>query len=60
MMQLNEKFGIRYFFGADDNFFNNKARTLEISSTAEYHRDTTTKSDGNCPGASAAATGGTW
>jgi radical SAM superfamily enzyme YgiQ (UPF0313 family) len=30
MVRLNEEFGIRYFFGADDNFFNNKERTLEI------------------------------
>jgi radical SAM superfamily enzyme YgiQ (UPF0313 family) len=33
MMRLNDEFGIRYFFGADDNFFNNKARTLEIVET---------------------------
>jgi radical SAM superfamily enzyme YgiQ (UPF0313 family) len=27
------EFGIRYFFGADDNFFNDKARTLDIVET---------------------------
>src|SRR5262249_5249822 len=30
MRRLNTDYGIRYFFGADDNFFNNHARTLEI------------------------------
>ena len=25
MMRLNDEYGIRFFFGADDNFFNNKA-----------------------------------
>jgi radical SAM superfamily enzyme YgiQ (UPF0313 family) len=30
---LNREYGLRYFFGADDNFFNNKARTLEIVQT---------------------------
>lgn len=29
--QLNLKYGIRIFFGADDNFFNNQDRTLEIA-----------------------------
>ncbi len=33
MWRLNEEYGLRYFFGADDNFFNNKARTLEIVQT---------------------------
>jgi len=28
--RLNQEYGLRYFFGADDNFFNDKARTLEI------------------------------
>ncbi len=28
--RLNREYGIRYFFGADDNFFNHKQRTLEI------------------------------
>jgi radical SAM superfamily enzyme YgiQ (UPF0313 family) len=28
--RIHEAFGIRYFFGVDDNFFNHKARTLEI------------------------------
>ncbi|CAN5485749.1 hypothetical protein BH09PLA1_BH09PLA1_05550 [soil metagenome] len=30
MWRLNKEFGLRYFFGADDNFFNTKSRTLEI------------------------------
>lgn len=33
MWQLNQEFGIKYFFGADDNFFNSKARTLDIVQT---------------------------
>jgi radical SAM superfamily enzyme YgiQ (UPF0313 family) len=33
MWRLNKEFGLRYFFGVDDNFFNNKARTLEIVET---------------------------
>ncbi len=33
MWRLNKEFGLKYFFGADDNFFNNKARTLEIVET---------------------------
>ncbi len=28
--QLNKEYGLRYYFGADDNFFNTKERTLEI------------------------------
>ncbi len=31
--RLYEEYGIRGYFGADDNFFNNKARTLEIVET---------------------------
>jgi radical SAM superfamily enzyme YgiQ (UPF0313 family) len=31
--QLNREYGLRYFFGTDDNFFNNKKRTLEIVQT---------------------------
>jgi radical SAM superfamily enzyme YgiQ (UPF0313 family) len=31
LWQLHKEYGIRYFFGADDNFFNNKARTLDIA-----------------------------
>ncbi|MFN0135951.1 MAG: B12-binding domain-containing radical SAM protein [Phycisphaerae bacterium] len=31
--RLREIYGIRYFFGADDNFFNTKERTLEIVET---------------------------
>jgi radical SAM superfamily enzyme YgiQ (UPF0313 family) len=33
MHRLNKEFGLRYFFGVDDNFFNNKARTLDIVET---------------------------
>jgi radical SAM superfamily enzyme YgiQ (UPF0313 family) len=30
MYRLNKEYGLGVFFGADDNFFNNKTRTLEI------------------------------
>jgi radical SAM superfamily enzyme YgiQ (UPF0313 family) len=33
MWQLNKEYGLRYFFGTDDNFFNNKARALDIVET---------------------------
>ena len=33
MWRLNEAYGLRHFFGADDNFFNHKARTLDIVQT---------------------------
>jgi len=33
--RLHQEYGFRYFFGADDNFFNNKERTLEIVETLE-------------------------
>ena len=33
MGRLNKEYGLKYFFGADDNFFNNKSRTLEIVQT---------------------------
>ncbi|HUO07488.1 MAG TPA: radical SAM protein [Phycisphaerae bacterium] len=33
MWQLYKNYGLRYFFGADDNFFNSKPRTLEIVET---------------------------
>ncbi len=33
MWQLHKAYGLRHFFGADDNFFNSKARTLEIVDT---------------------------
>ena len=33
MTKLQEEFGIRYFFGADDNFFNDEKRTLDILET---------------------------
>ena len=33
MVRLRSEYGIRYFFGADDNFFNNKKRTLDIIET---------------------------
>lgn len=31
--RLHTEFGLRYFFGADDNFFNHKERTLDIVQT---------------------------
>lgn len=33
MWYLYREYGLRYFFGADDNFFNSKPRTLEIVET---------------------------
>ncbi len=33
MARLYHEYGIRYFFGADDNFFNDKHRTLDIVET---------------------------
>jgi radical SAM superfamily enzyme YgiQ (UPF0313 family) len=30
MFRLNQEYGLRFFFGADDNFFNDKSRTLDI------------------------------
>jgi hypothetical protein len=33
MWRLYKAYGLRHFFGADDNFFNNKARTLGIVET---------------------------
>jgi radical SAM superfamily enzyme YgiQ (UPF0313 family) len=33
MARLHREYGLRYFFGADDNFFNNKQRTLDIVET---------------------------
>jgi len=30
MFRLNKEYGLRHFFGADDNFFNDKVRTLGI------------------------------
>jgi len=33
MIQMHREFGLRYFFGADDNFFNDKQRTREIVET---------------------------
>jgi radical SAM superfamily enzyme YgiQ (UPF0313 family) len=30
MWRLNKVYGLRYFFGADDNFFNEKSRALDI------------------------------
>lgn len=32
-VRLNREYGLRYFFGADDNFFNDKERTLDIIET---------------------------
>lgn len=31
--RLHREYGLRYFFGADDNFFNHKERTLDIVET---------------------------
>jgi len=33
MVRLYREYGMRYFFGADDNFFNDKERTLDIVET---------------------------
>jgi radical SAM superfamily enzyme YgiQ (UPF0313 family) len=33
MWRLHQTYGLRHFFGTDDNFFNNKARTLDIVQT---------------------------
>ncbi len=33
MWQLNKAYGLRYFFGTDDNFFNNKTRALDMIET---------------------------
>jgi hypothetical protein len=33
MQRLNQVYGLRYFFGTDDNFFNDQARALEIVRT---------------------------
>jgi len=33
MSRLRTEYGIRYFFGADDNFFNDPARTIDIAET---------------------------
>jgi radical SAM superfamily enzyme YgiQ (UPF0313 family) len=33
MWQLHKHYGLRYFFGTDDNFFNTKQRTLDIVQT---------------------------
>jgi len=33
MTRLNEQYGLRYFFGTDDNFFNDKARARDIVET---------------------------
>jgi radical SAM superfamily enzyme YgiQ (UPF0313 family) len=33
MTRLHQTYGLRYFFGADDNFFNNHERTLDIVQT---------------------------
>ena len=30
MWRLNQDYGLRHFFGSDDNFFNDKSRTLDI------------------------------
>ena len=33
MWRLNKEYGLKYFFGVDDNFFNHKGRTLAIVET---------------------------
>ena len=33
MWRLNKEFGLKFFFGADDNFFNDRSRTLDIVDT---------------------------
>ncbi len=33
LARLGREYGLRYFFGADDNFFNNEQRTLDILET---------------------------
>ncbi|MCP3905346.1 MAG: B12-binding domain-containing radical SAM protein [Planctomycetes bacterium] len=33
MRRINREFGLRYFFGTDDNFFNDHGRALEIAET---------------------------
>ena len=38
MSRLESDYGIRFFFGADDNFFNNEARTLDIVETLAQTR----------------------
>ena len=40
MSRLHEQYGLHYFFGTDDNFFNDKARalnTLETIAAFDYH-----------------------
>ena len=41
MWRLNKEYGLRYFFGADDNFFNSKQRTLDIVETLASERNST-------------------
>lgn len=36
MHRLHQAYGLRYFFGADDNFFNDKKRTLDIIETLAH------------------------
>jgi hypothetical protein len=38
MSRMWSEFGIRFFFGADDNFFNHEQRTLEIAETLARKR----------------------
>lgn len=38
MQRIHDQVGIRFFFGADDNFFNDERRTLEIVETLARHR----------------------
>jgi radical SAM superfamily enzyme YgiQ (UPF0313 family) len=36
MWRLNQEYGLKFFFGADDNFFNDKSRTLDIVDTLAH------------------------
>ncbi len=39
MMRLYHDFGLRYYFGTDDNFFNDKARAIHIMATLMRARE---------------------
>ena len=38
MVRLHKTYGFRYFFGADDNFFNDRDRTIDILQTISWAR----------------------
>ena len=38
MGDIAERYGIQFFFGADDNFFNDTARTMDIADTLARHK----------------------